>query len=647
MAGALAALSWVPPSLRETVARDPLMREGYGIRIDSVLKVGDSDLEAPVSTIAKGVRDALDGASTTIHDNGGGLWSIESDPDSDQPTLVLVQGKREIAMHAWLALSPDRGVRLRCLDALAADAGLPPHAGASWAQVLQERSLDSEEVPAFVEDLHDTPHVQEQFLANSFNGPGLNSQLAAPSSRRYFERLVGPRGDSASIEEHAATGGRERLAELAIWKPYEGFLKSLYMAAHPDLSAQIQVDGLSTEELVRAFEFVLRAGDRVSQLGAIEVGLRVSADRPEVNPVLNELVELIRSDDTTGKTSGFRGYSLLYILVSSELSTRQQLAGEPSFYRRLAALAQAGVIQRQMVAAGITFRDSAIDSVVGEYFLRSLVDLRLEPRRYPVLASAHQLRNHYFGRIARAAERYENEVDPELIRALGHVMGPEQLREAGDEYVLHAPGPLEEPEERRELPAEFCQAIHAQLDTEKAVTTADFSALRTSATSFSIGEAQADLAASALERSGYRLADVHRGSELLNAVASLAVVAAIARSERLADALRVVLRTSARGAESSIALVDAVQVLAVAAASRAELGDWADFLGDCLTELAFGDLAGDEGEILHGYVRRLCEMVPELWVTCGTADAALAAYNGSLARGPGSSSNTDQPGDPT
>ena len=78
------------------------------------------------------------------------------------------------------------------------------------------------------------------------------------------------------------------------------------------------------------------------------------------------------------------------------------------------------------------------------------------------------------------------------------------------------------------------------------------------------------------------------------------------------------------------------QVLLVSAASRADLGDWADFVGDCLTEFAFGDLTGDEGQILHGYVRRLCEMAPELWATCGAADAALMAYNGSLASGQGS-----------
>ena len=636
-ATALLALECITPSLRETLARHVRMRDDYGIRLDTILEIGDSDFKAPVSAIERAVRSALDGAPiATLRDTAGNDWSIEPDTDRDQPTLVFTHGERHVGMHAWLTLAPDRDTRLRCLETLATDAGLPLKACSSWRRILEERSLDGEEVPDFLSDLHDTPHVQEQFLANSAGSPGLNSQLAAPPSRRYFARLVGARGDSASIQRHAAAGAGQRLAELAAWRPHEGFLQSLYMASHPDLSAQIRVDAMSSEELVQAFDFIFRVGDRVSQLGAIEVGLRVAADRPEVNPTLNKLVDLVRTDDLTSKKSGFSAYSLLYMLVSSELSTRHQLAGEPPFYRRLAALAQAGVIQRQMVAAGITLKDSALESVAGEYLVRSVVDLRLEPRRHPTLAFAEQLQAHFLRRVLQAALRYENELSADLVGELGHLLGPEGLRQAGDAFVLYTPGLLEEPEEHRPLPAEFAQAIQVQLDTDDAIEPAHFSALRTSAPSFHIGETQADLAAAALTRSDYRLAKVESRSELLATLAGLASVAAIARSERLADALRLVVRRYRRDPEFPIALFEAVQILLVAAAGRAELANWVDFVGGCLTELAFGDLVEGDGEILHHYVRRFCEVVPELWATCGSADAALMAHNGSIPSDQGS-----------
>lgn len=630
---ALLALDCVPPTLRETLAYDARMRDNYGIRPDTVLKVGDSDFEAPVSAIVHGVTRALDGApKASLQALDGTDWSIEADTDRDldQPALLFSHGERHVEMHAWLTLSPDRDTRLRCLEALAADVGLPQKACSFWRRILEERSLHGEEVRDLLADLHNTPHVQECFLARRVGTPGLSPELAAPSSRTYFERLVGSRGDSASIERHAAVGVRERLAELAAWRPYEGFLQSLYVASHPDISAQIRVDRMSSEELVNAFDFVLRTGDRVSQLGTIEVGFRVSADRPEVQPTLGKLVDLMRADDLTDRRGGLRAYSLLYVLVSSELSTRRQLDGEPPFYRRLAALAQAGVIQRQMVATGVALKDSAFESVVGEYYLRALVDLRLEPRRHPTLAFAEQMQAHFLRRVLKAAIRYENEMSADLMEKLGHLLGPESLRRAGEAFILYKPGPLEELEESRALPAEFDRAIHVQIDKDNAVEPTDFSALRTSATSFRIGRTQADRAAAALARSNNRLANVRSRSELLDTLAGLASVAAIARSEQLADTLRVVVRAYRRDGEFAITLFEVVQILLVAAASRAELADWADFVGDCLTELAFGDLDQGEGEMLHGCVRRFCEIVPELWATCGSADAALMACNGSI-----------------
>jgi hypothetical protein len=70
-----------------------------------------------------------------------------------------------------------------------------------------------------------------------------------------------------------------------------------------------------------------------------------------------------------------------------------------------------------------------------------------------------------------------------------------------------------------------------------------------------------------------------------------------------------------------------MRICLVAAASRADLNDWREFAGDWLTELAFGELEGDEGNVLHSYLQCLCHAVPELWVSCSRADAALKAVS--------------------
>ena len=144
---------------------------------------------------------------------------------------------------------------------------------------------------------------------------------------------------------------------------------------------------------------------------------------------------------------------------------------------------------------------------------------------------------------------------------------------------------------------------------------------------FRVGLDQAELAAKALKLGSYRLSNVENRSQLLALLKGLAAVAATARSHKLADELRILVRRYIRDAQYAVSIEEAAKLCIVAAASRTDLNDWRDFVGDWLTELAFGDLKANDGEVLYSYLHRLCHAVPELWVTCGRADAALMAYN--------------------
>ncbi len=105
---------------------------------------------------------------------------------------------------------------------------------------------------------------------------------------------------SVSIGDYAAGSGKTLFHELSAWRPYDGFLFSLLLSSHSSLTLEINVDLLSSKDLVRAYEFLEEHGDRISQLGAIEVGLRVLSDRPEIEAVHMRLVEKIRDDDIEG-----------------------------------------------------------------------------------------------------------------------------------------------------------------------------------------------------------------------------------------------------------------------------------------------------------------------------------------------------------
>jgi hypothetical protein len=64
----------------------------------------------------------------------------------------------------------------------------------------------------------------------------------------------------------------------------------------------------------------------------------------------------------------------------------------------------------------------------------------------------------------------------------------------------------------------------------------------------------------------------------------------------------------------------------MSSACQIDLINWGDYLGDWLTELAFGNLSDEEGISISSYLNYLLQIVPELWISCGRAEAALKAF---------------------
>ncbi len=66
----------------------------------------------------------------------------------------------------------------------------------------------------------------------------------------------------------------------------------------------------------------------------------------------------------------------------------------------------------------------------------------------------------------------------------------------------------------------------------------------------------------------------------------------------------------------------------IAAASETDLQKWSATVGEWFTEIAYGEIDCDQARAMRSHVRRLCELVPLLWKSCGKAEAAFAAADG-------------------
>lgn len=629
-----AALKLVPPIIRTTLIEDSAFREEYGLASDAVLSF--SALSVKRSHLFNAIRKLYSGKSEVkVTDTEDRKWKLKNiSVEGGVPKLVLSRYKQCLNLPDFGVFSQDMVTRLGSLDAAASKVNLPGAARDRWRKILSKRALQDDEFEAFYRDYRETPIDGARSIRDDIVGGKSHLSSLVPASRKYFERLVGLYDGSKSVRDYAAGPGRATIRELSGWRPYDGFLSSLFLSSHPSLTAEINIEQLGDGDLIRALEFLEKHGDRISQLGAIEVGLRVLSSRPEIEPGLIRLISQIRDDNATSQGSGFRLLSALFILVDGELSRARMFSAEPPFYRRLAALSQAALIQRQLLASKVSvdidaFCGWAINLRVTQFWLQSLTDLRKERRWNPDFADASQMKADFLGRIMIAARTYEKDIKSPKLSELVLGSKPGSLQAHSDFFHPYLPGPLEGAEESQSpLPAEWAETIRRQLNAET-ITPTSFMALVNCAFHFRLDAGDVELAARALKLGSHRIVNVEDRRQLLAVLNGLATVACVARSSVLADELRILVRRYRRDGKHALSVQDAIMICVVCAASRAELNDWREFLGDWLTELAFGDLDGDEGVVLHSHLRYLCHAVPELWISCGRPDAALMAYNAS------------------
>ena len=615
----------VPPLMRESLLAKPDFRGEYELgEYARGLSFENPAVSFQDPGLFRGARNVLSGISMEeVADASGRKWKLENASGKGRlPNLVLSRDDTRFSAPAsFLCLSPDKQTRLRLLKESSSEFGLPNDAGNAWRKILEKRPLKYGELEEFDGDFFDTPTYAARIIRGKIRDGQFPLPSLVPPSRRYFDRLVGKYDGSATVRDYAARGGGAFLRELSRREPYDGFLASLLLSSHPAMTAEIPVDDLDEDDLVRACDFLEKQGDKVSQLGAVEVGLRVLPSMPGIEPRLVRLIKEIRGGEADGKAGGFKLFSTLFLLADGELSRTRLFSSEPPFYRKLVALSQAALIHRQLAGSSIhvdRLHDYATTTCGLIHFLQSLVDMRLEPLLSSVFWEALQVREDFLGRIVGAARKYRRNIkDGELFDL---VLGAETASE--HPFSQHPMSPLDGTEDRlQDLPVRISEAINDQLGGDE-VCPQSFIALVNSARSFRIGSDQVEMATKVLRRNGRRLANMENKSRLLETLAGLATVSAATRNRSLADELRIV----ARGYIPGFSAVGETTLCLMAAASRADLDGWTEFVGDWMTELAF-ESKEDEAKPLLSQLEQLCHIVPGLWISCGRACATLKALS--------------------
>ena len=418
------------------------------------------------SVISGAVKEASDSNSPVhIRDLTGAEWSvlIEVDNSGIRIAKVTSEDQHFEYMHAGVLMT-DASTRVASFARMADGASLPEEDRCRWKEVLVDRPLTNIELENLHEDVENTPSKFAMRLGDELRRGQMSSDALLPHSAAYYERLIGKLGEAVTVQEHAEHGALRRVQELLARDAKDGLLLSLPLAVHSSLSSSIQLLELESEVVLSVFK-VLQNGDLVSKIGAIEAAIPLLDIRPEFLSPVADLVDFIQDCDPDSSEGDFFALSRLFVFVDSELSRLGVLRGRPPFYRRLAAFAHASVIQRQFNlnnsdASGF-FRWIDAHCVV-QFYSQSLVDLRAEPRWYPDLAHASQLKQEFIGRLMAIGESKRAIIEGSrlgdlLLHTSVHQSSLKRLVEFPKPYL---PGPLEGyADQAQPMPEDFRNVI--------------------------------------------------------------------------------------------------------------------------------------------------------------------------------------------
>lgn len=623
-----------PPIIRSTLLSRERFRSRLGFEIDVQLSFGDTGVSVSRSALFSCVRTVLNDPHQRpeIRDQEGNIWKIES-INCESGLTKMAQDNRGLILPEFWMLINNPSIRLSNFERVAFDLNLPTTSRFYWLEKLKLGPLNDDQVDEVREDIKDTPAHISKCIVGEANDRHNKTETLVPRSIRYFSRLVGEYTEENTLDAYVQGALKTHVAELIAGNKVEGLKQALLLSAHSSIPSIIDLGCFDASEIQTIFEELEQKGDRLSQLGAIELGLSIFDQYPQLEVSVAGMIRQILDDDPAAEESRFTLLSALVVFVEGEVSYAKTLINTPPFWRRLATFAQASLIERCVISypVDIELLNQWVHSGRGhQFYLQTLCDLRLEPKWVPDFISPNQLKAEFVARITNAAQLNEDKISLPLMQEL--IFG-EDARSVIRINAMHFPecvfpGPLEGGTSAATvMPPEFAIAVNDALSKEP-VDWQSFVGLINSALIFRLDPKFADQAVLTLQRAKHYVKQGAEKSDLFDVFSGLASVASLTRAPQLSQELRVLIRRTKATGAIEVNAENFFRIGMIAASAHSELKSWCEFVGEWITELAYADLKREDAVRLHSHVQCLCSIVPELWTTLGRAEAALSAVRG-------------------
>lgn len=270
-------------------------------------------------------------------------WSVSLHNEVTPTGVKFTRSKNKtIYFGGFWAHNPDLDKVLQDFNFLCEKNKYPVDERKYWEKKIKV-GLSFDEATKINEDLQKTPQfIIDLFLAELVNNGTHNNSILAPKEIIYYERLIGTHIQSKSIADYVNNELIEHIESLIKIDRKYAFSLLINISAHSVFTTVLN-KYLQEDELNALIDKESQNLTPFSLISLIELAfLNNQATRMEA------LIEKLKNKETVH----FKCQILLnyFIFVDAELAKSKIFKDKPVFYRRLASLAQASLLTKQLMS---------------------------------------------------------------------------------------------------------------------------------------------------------------------------------------------------------------------------------------------------------------------------------------------------------
>lgn len=446
-------VSSLPPSIQERVLDNDDVLHGLGLNRKTRLTV---HIEGSPSFDTQALYDTVKrfysiDRGVIVVDTEGNEWVLDVSEKSEVICSDPSTGRRFTVRHAPL-VSDDVQVRRAYLSEVLDLVYLGSEDVAEWVERVQAGPVNPFDFPRIDLDLSDTPVAFVERFGDSIESGNTSRSELIPLRRRYYERLVPHWAGHESLETYS-----QAIRSLPPTTDPLRIGLDLLRSSNSRLVPHSAISRLSPSGVRELVGSLFPGIDLWSLTGLLEAiasredALSVLED--VTKEVLEHFVALV--DD---KSERLRLTVAIVAAVDSRLNRSAMFIDVPVYWRRMASIAHASLIERTVVDMGIASEAFAawVEQTLDQFQFATLADMWQDPRWGGFMLSVGQLKQELIGRVLSsfAAKREESEGSDVGKLLFGDC--PESLLSCRNSVFSGLPGPLEgAPDGVPNLPDEF------------------------------------------------------------------------------------------------------------------------------------------------------------------------------------------------